>query len=135
LEEFAMMKRSSRQSARKNRQMARQHSKPNPSGRVPVDPSKLDAGGGWFWRGNVVQENGVYYYTDFPFTCRDCGKACVWKARDQKWWYEEMRGFIDTTAVRCRACRIKRRERKAEARRVSEEGMARKRARQAQNKI
>jgi hypothetical protein len=40
-----------------------------------------------------------------------------------------MRGFIDTTAVRCRACRIKERERKAEARRVSAEGKRQKRLR------
>ncbi|MDR3351702.1 MAG: zinc-ribbon domain-containing protein [Zoogloeaceae bacterium] len=70
------------------------------------------------------------YYEDEVFVCCDCGKECVWKAENQKWWYEEMRGFIYTTAVRCRACRIKRRERKAEARRVSEEGKRQKRLRQ-----
>jgi hypothetical protein len=43
-----------------------------------------------------------------------------------------MRGDPDSIAVRCRACRIRKREIKAEARRVSEEGMARKRARLAQ---
>jgi hypothetical protein len=130
--EECIMKNQPKQSARKRRKLAqwRLHGF-DASARAPVDSSKLNTGGSWFWRGNVVQENGVYYYTDFPFTCCDCGKACVWKAKDQKWWYEEMHGAIDTTAIRCRACRIKERERKAEARRVSEEGLARKRARQA----
>ena len=29
------------------------------------------------------------FYLDQPFTCRKCGKREIWKARDQKWYYEE----------------------------------------------
>ncbi len=45
------------------------------------------------------------YYIDRPFQCRDCGKEEIWRAADQKWFYEEAKGHIDATAVRCHACR------------------------------
>jgi len=45
------------------------------------------------------------YYVDTPFKCRKCGKAEVWKAEDQKWYYEEVKGHIDAKAVECRSCR------------------------------
>jgi predicted RNA-binding Zn-ribbon protein involved in translation (DUF1610 family) len=66
------------------------------------------------------------YYEDRPFTCRDCGKKEVWRATQQKWWYETAKGDWDTTAVRCRQCRRKERERKAQARASTERGLARK---------
>lgn len=55
------------------------------------------------------------YYEDQPFRCRDCGADCVWKAEDQKWWYEVIKGFIYTMAVRCKTCRAAERQRKAMA--------------------
>jgi hypothetical protein len=45
------------------------------------------------------------YYIDQPFICRNCGKREIWKARDQKWYYEEAKGHIDAFAVECHACR------------------------------
>ncbi len=45
------------------------------------------------------------YYIDRPFTCRNCGKQEIWKARDQKWYYEEAKGHIDAVAVECHDCR------------------------------
>ncbi|MEX2516673.1 MAG: zinc-ribbon domain containing protein [Gammaproteobacteria bacterium] len=45
------------------------------------------------------------FYLDRPFIYRKCGKREIWKARDQKWYYEEARGHIDATAVECHACR------------------------------
>lgn len=54
------------------------------------------------------------HYTDKPFICRDCGKSEVWSAKSQKWWYEEAQGHIDSTAVRCRACRDLRKKQKQE---------------------
>jgi hypothetical protein len=45
------------------------------------------------------------FYIDQPFTCRDCGKREIWRAADQKWYYEEAGGHIAATAVRCHACR------------------------------
>ncbi|MDK2124379.1 zinc-ribbon domain containing protein [Parachitinimonas caeni] len=48
------------------------------------------------------------WYEDLPFVCRDCGKQEVWTARQQQWWYEEVKGSVWATAVRCRACRLAR---------------------------
>ncbi|HUY87558.1 MAG TPA: zinc-ribbon domain-containing protein [Pirellulales bacterium] len=53
---------------------------------------------------------GRSYYEDLPFVCEDCGKAEVWTARQQKWWYEVAKGSIYSTAKRCRACRKRWRE-------------------------
>lgn len=69
-----------------------------------------------------------FFYVDYAFTCRDCGSQEVWTAKQQKWWYEEAQGHIDSRAVRCRPCRLIERARVHEARRVAEEGLARKRA-------
>lgn len=57
------------------------------------------------------------HYEDAPFRCKACGKDEVWTATQQKWWYEVAKGFIYSTAVRCRTCRRKEQARKAEARR------------------
>jgi hypothetical protein len=46
------------------------------------------------------------YYIDQPFTCRVCGKREIWKAGDQKWYYEEAKGHMDARAVECHACRM-----------------------------
>lgn len=69
-------------------------------------------------------------YEDVSFVCKDCGKKETWTAAQQKWWYEVAHGGLNTTAVRCRPCRRRERERKRDARRIQLEGMARKRAQQ-----
>lgn len=66
------------------------------------------------------------FYKDYEFVCRDCGVQQTWTAGQQKWWYEDAGGEMEAVAIRCRACRIKERERKDEARRVHLEGLARK---------
>ena len=68
------------------------------------------------------------FYVDRPFVCKDCGKPEIWTATQQKWWYETAKGDVWTIAVRCRPCRRRERERKAEAQRIRLEGLARKRA-------
>ncbi|GHT91283.1 hypothetical protein AGMMS49545_06890 [Betaproteobacteria bacterium] len=83
------------------------------------------------WRLSCRFPDGLY--RDKSFICKDCGAAGIWKAWQQKWWFEQMQGNPDSGAARCRACRVKERQRKTEARRISAEGLARKRARQAQN--
>ena len=45
------------------------------------------------------------FYLDQPFTCRKCGRREIWKAKDQKWYYEEAKGHIDAVAVECHDCR------------------------------
>jgi len=74
------------------------------------------------------------FYVDKPFVCRDCDKAEVWTAAQQKWWYEVAKGHIDSNAVRCGACRRKEQQRRAEARRVHMEGLAKKKQVQQQHR-
>ncbi len=66
------------------------------------------------------------YYSDLPFRCIDCGTEEIWRATQQKWWYEVAKGSVESSANRCRACRRRERERRAEARRVHLEGLAQK---------
>jgi hypothetical protein len=66
------------------------------------------------------------YYIDIAFRCVDCGKEEVGTGSQQKWWYEIAKGFVYSSAVRCRACRRKEQARRDEARRVHLEGIARK---------
>jgi hypothetical protein len=57
-----------------------------------------------------------FYYRDIDFTCADCGSEEVWKAKDQKWYYEVVKGPVYAGPKRCGACRRKRREMKANQR-------------------
>lgn len=66
------------------------------------------------------------FYIDRDFECKDCGKQEVWRATQQKWWYEVAKGNVWTEAVRCRSCRQRERRRIAEQRQASEEGRRRK---------
>lgn len=53
-----------------------------------------------------------YYYVDAQRECVQCGKAFVFSAREQKYWYETLHFHFDSTAIRCAACRrLKRSER------------------------
>ena len=69
---------------------------------VPADPTQL----------THINTYGRLptYYLDLPFTCRSCGKREIWKAIDQKWYYETAKGHIDATAVECHACRKARKQ-------------------------
>jgi ribosomal protein L40E len=80
---------------------------PLPPGAVAADPSCLSHN-----HATLLP----YFYLDIDFVCRDCGAREVWTAAQQKWWYEEAKGPIDSTAARCRACRLKERARVTEAR-------------------
>lgn len=64
------------------------------------------------------------YYIDLPFRCVDCGKEEIWTGSQQKWWYEVAKGFVYSTAIRCRSCRRRERKRRADARRVHLSGVA-----------
>lgn len=66
------------------------------------------------------------FYVDSPFTCKACGKQEIWTGAQQKWWYETAKGNVWTTATMCRPCRRIEQERKAAARKVHLEGLARK---------
>ncbi len=66
------------------------------------------------------------FYVDMPFECSDCGSDELWTAKQQKWWYEVVKGGINSVAIRCRGCRKKEQLRKSEARKVHLEGLAKK---------
>ena len=66
------------------------------------------------------------YYVDSAFDCATCGKPELWRAAQQKWWYEVAKGHVESRAKLCRQCRRLERERRAEARRIHLEGIARK---------
>jgi hypothetical protein len=69
------------------------------------------------------------YYLDEPSACVDCGKADVWTAAQQKWWYEIAKGDVWKTARRCLPCRRRLRAWKKESQRIAEVGRARRAAR------
>lgn len=83
----------------------RERSGPTPLGAVAVDRQALapftSYGGPYFVE--------LGFYRDVPFTCVDCGRPQVWRASQQKWWYEVAKGDVESTAVRCRACRARER--------------------------
>jgi len=64
-----------------------------------VDESKLNMG-------NMYSSPPDYYY-DVEQT---------WTAEQQKWWYEDAGGYFFATAIRCRPCRQKEKDRKDKAR-------------------
>ena len=97
---------------------------PRPLGTAPVNedllaPYKSYGAPGYVMRG---------YYQDIPFRCQGCGKEETWTAAQQKWWYEVAKGYVYSSAKLCRPCRKKAQARRAEARRVHLEGVARKKA-------
>jgi len=53
-------------------------------------------------------------YETLKFKCRDCGEESYWTAEQQRIYYEEWRGPIYATAVRCRPCRMRVRREKME---------------------
>jgi len=93
-------------------------------GQVLVNPTLLRPTNSYSIPDFVERE----FYVDKPFQCKDCGKSEIWTASQQKWWYETAKGDVWTTAIRCRSCRRRERIRKADARRIHQQGVARKRA-------
>ena len=63
------------------------------------------------------------FYVDKLVICRACNKEEVWKAEKQKWWYEEIKGNINTEAVLCRQCRKKAKMEKEHAKKIHMEGL------------
>ena len=89
---------------------------------VPVNPVNLKPNNSYGIPKFV--ERG--FYIDIPFNCKHCGTPQLWTGKQQHWWYETVKGDVWATAVLCRPCRITERERKALARKVHFEGLAKK---------
>lgn len=45
------------------------------------------------------------YYVDIQKVCSDCTRPFIFFAREQKFWYETLRLYIDVDCVRCSQCR------------------------------
>lgn len=61
------------------------------------------------------------FYIDKAYVCRDCGSEEVWTAKQQKWWFEIIKGDVNSTAIRCLRCRKVIRDQKAEQKAHMEE--------------
>jgi hypothetical protein len=95
---------------------------PMPSRLIPVNEALLAPNNSY----GAPEFVGRGYYVDRPFRCVDCGKEEIWTGTQQKWWYEVAKGFVYSTAVRCRICRRKKRDQSAKSRRIHLEGIERK---------
>lgn len=45
------------------------------------------------------------YYVDVLRSCRTCHRPFIFFAREQRYWYETLRFFVDADCVRCPDCR------------------------------
>ncbi len=86
-----------------------------PADAAPTDPDLLPRG---------MYNPWPNYFQDKVFQCKDCHAMGVWKAEKQRIYFEKTAAHPDEIPVRCRPCRIKERERKAEARRRAGHGDA-----------
>lgn len=71
-----------------------------------------------------------YFYVDAPRVCVQCNEPFVFRAKEQKHWYETLKFHFDSTATRCLSCRRYRRSERALREQLAD---ARARARQAPN--
>lgn len=60
------------------------------------------------------------YYVDLLKICRDCNRKFIFFAREQQYWFEELKLYVDVDCVRCSECRKKNRDLKRRYQRYSE---------------
>jgi hypothetical protein len=53
-----------------------------------------------------------HWYIDATFRCADCRSEFVFSAKEQLFWYEERKFYVDSQPKRCAACRKKERAKK-----------------------
>ena len=70
-----------------------------PEDALAADPDRQDHGGGYAAK---------YYYKDIHFVCRGCGKKDVWRAEQQKRYFEEQKGNIYNEPKWCYRCHARR---------------------------
>ena len=60
-------------------------------------------------RADVTQQNYCvcprHWYIDAAFECSRCGQSFLFKADEQKFWYEELKFWIDSKPRECAKCR------------------------------
>lgn len=69
---------------------------------VPADPSRQN-----------LRTFPRHWYVDAAFGCRRCGRPFAFPADEQRFWYEQLRFYIDVVPVHCPGCRRARRALKA----------------------
>src|SRR6476620_10468101 len=45
------------------------------------------------------------WYIDAEFPCQDCNKTFLFSANEQRFWYEDLRFYVDSLPIRCPNCR------------------------------
>lgn len=53
-----------------------------------------------------------FAYYDVTLRCGDCGEQFIFSAKEQKYWYEDLKFWVQSRPKQCAACRRARRERK-----------------------
>jgi hypothetical protein len=61
-----------------------------------------------------------YFYVDIPLTCVQCNRPFVFRAVEQKLWYETFKFHFNARATRCLRCRRQRRSDEALARQIGD---------------
>ena len=61
----------------------------------------------------------LFYFPSLR-TCRHCGRFFIFSAREQRYWYEVLKFYVDSTAVECANCRKQKREAQADLERYTE---------------
>src|SRR6185369_8969041 len=51
-----------------------------------------------------------FWYVDATYTCKRCKERFVFTAREQRFWYEDMRFYLDSYPKQCGECRRELRE-------------------------
>jgi hypothetical protein len=64
-----------------------------------------------------------YWYLDLTFVCQRCKQRFVWTRDEQRFWFEELRFWIDSHPSLCRQCRATKRE-MSELRRAYDSGIS-----------
>jgi len=54
-----------------------------------------------------------HWYIDATFVCSRCGHNFLFSAEEQRFWYEELRFFVDSQPRQCQECRSELRQLKA----------------------
>jgi hypothetical protein len=54
-----------------------------------------------------------HWYVNATFACSRCGKDFLFSAEEQRFWYEELRFYVDSQPRQCQECRIELRQLKA----------------------
>jgi tetratricopeptide (TPR) repeat protein len=85
---------------------------PDHPGVVQYDPDHEPALPAGAVRGDIRRQDYCpmcnvprYFYVDEPRTCVQCSTPFVFTAVEQKYWYETLRFWADSTAIRCVDCR------------------------------